>query len=227
MSTSQADVALKTRPSVNVAPAAPRRTGLRRTVSSTTAAVLGHYDDHGARAQALALSVALTYGGGAAMFWLHAIYRGEQGPPIANAWHWLLDSTLGFVALTPAVLLLVPLAATLTKGRTAGFTVVGAAFGVLTTPGPVLHNLVAGAGTPLARLATKVFGADPGVVSANAGTVSHSAISEVALQLLIGLPVYVVLATLVGGLLPRRQRATAPMSLPLHTGDEAWAASAA
>src|SRR5918996_3893677 len=58
----------------------------------------------------LVTSLFLAYGGGGVMFWLHAIYRGEDGPPIPDLWHWLFDSTLGFVALTPVLFFIMPAA---------------------------------------------------------------------------------------------------------------------
>jgi hypothetical protein len=168
------------------------------TARTARAAVRDHYASRQARVALVVLSLALTYGGGAAMFWLHAIYRGEQGPAIANTWHWLLDSTLGFVALTPVLLVLVPLAQRLAAGARRGFdaVIVGGLFAVVTTPGPIVHNRIAGAGTPLARLATNVFGSDPHVLAAHIHPVGHAASGEVLLQLVVGLPLYVLIAYL-------------------------------
>src|SRR3954447_18486053 len=50
-------------------------------------------------------SVILCYGGGAAMFWFHSEHLGEGGPNIPWYVHWLLDSTFGFLVLTPALVL--------------------------------------------------------------------------------------------------------------------------
>jgi hypothetical protein len=148
---------------------------------------------------ALLVSAAfLTYGGGAVMFWFHAIVRGEAGPAIDNVHHWLLDSTLGFVALTPVLGVILPLAVWHAGGggephaKARRWVYVSAAavlFTLVTGPGPLLHNKVAGAGTPLAELATDVFGEKP-------TTMSHddhgptSPLTEGALQLGVGLPVY-------------------------------------
>ena len=35
----------------------------------------------------LITSASLAYGGGGVMFWFHAIYRGEAGPPINDWYH--------------------------------------------------------------------------------------------------------------------------------------------
>lgn len=163
---------------------------------SRTGIVTEYFATSAARVRVLVLSLVLSYGGGAAMFWLHAIYRGERGPAIANQWHWLLDSSLGFLSLTPVLVLILPIAREVAAGRGARLEAVitGALFAVVTTPGPILHNLVAGAGTPLARLATRVFGTDPGVVAAHVNAVEHSGTSESLLQLTVGLPVYIALA---------------------------------
>ncbi|HXF72537.1 MAG TPA: hypothetical protein VNO79_08025 [Actinomycetota bacterium] len=152
----------------------------------------------------------LAYGGGGVMFWFHAIYRGEAGPPIADVWHWLFDSTLGFVALTPALFLILPgaLAAVHRAGvrgsraaSAAYVALVGVAFGVVTGPGPFLHDALVGRGSFLARLAVAVFGRDPGVAARHVG--AHSTISEMALQVVVGAPVYVLAALLALALVRR------------------------
>jgi hypothetical protein len=150
---------------------------------------------------AVVTSAVLAYLGGAVMFWLHAIYRREHGPAIGHVQHWMLDSTLGFVALTPVVFLLLPTVLWLrTKSGPAArvrlgayVLVVGTLFAVVTGPGPYLHNHLVGAGTPLARFATSVFGMDPGVQAQSVHAVDHSAISEGALQIAVGIPLYSLL----------------------------------
>lgn len=176
-----------------------------RAARTATSALAEHYPTRRARCSVVATSFALTYVGGAAMYWTHAVYRGEQGPPIAHPWHWLLDSTLGFVALTPALLVLIPLARRMATGRSAGAEAValGGLFALVTAPGPLLHGLIAGAGTPLARWATALVGSDPGVQSSHVHAVDHSAASEVVTQLVVGAPVYITIA-LVAGLALRR-----------------------
>lgn len=151
----------------------------------------------------LAVSAALAYAGGAVMFWLHAIYRGEQGPAIGYWQHWFLDSTLGFVALTPAVFLLLPTVLWRlsrrkgSKGRArVGLyvVIVGSLFALVTGPGPVLHNAIAGAETPLADLATDVFGRDPDIARQHAHAPARSPVTGGLLQVAVGIPVYSLLS---------------------------------
>lgn len=144
-------------------------------------------------------SAVLAYGGGGVMFWFHAIYRGEAGPPINDWAHWFFDSSLGFVALTPALFLILPAAlwavnrAGLKSGPLkAGLYVgtVGVLFGVATGPGPFIHDTLVGRDAPLGRLAVDIFGRDPEVAARAAHT--HSALSEMVLQVVVGVPVYIV-----------------------------------
>lgn len=166
-------------------------------------------------------SAVLAYGGGGVMFWFHAIYRGEAGPPISPVWHWLYDCTLGFMALTPALFLILPFA--LAAVRRAGIVarrlksaayvvVVGVLFGVVTGPGPILHDALVGRDAPLGRLAVDLFGRDAGAETAAQG---HSMLSEVLLQVVVGVPVYVVAGLLALGIVRslagRRVRAVTRM----------------
>lgn len=156
----------------------------------------------------LLTSFLLTYGGGAVMFWLHAIYRGERGPAINNWSHWLLDSTLGFVALTPVLFLVLPgglwiLARGDGSRRLALWSyvvLVGAMFAFVTGPGPLLHNAIAGQGTWLADLATTDFGHDAEIAERNMNAMTQSHLTEGLLQIALGLPVYVGLAWLALGI---------------------------
>ena len=163
-------------------------------------------------------SISLAYVGGGAMYWFHAIYRGEQGPPINDWYHWLFDSSLGFAALTPVLFFILPGALwALGRARIAAawlkagayVILVGVLFGVVTGPGPLLHNALVGRDTFLGRLAVDVFGRDPGVAARNAAA-DHSELVEVLLQVIVGVPVYIVaglLALLVVRALARRSRA--------------------
>jgi hypothetical protein len=146
-------------------------------------------------------SATLTYGGGSAMFWFHAIYRGEKGPPINDVLHWLLDSTIGFIGLTPLLFFLIPGALyTLRRSENRGFRrkvaayvlLVGVAFGVATGPGPLVHDRVVGPYAPLGRLVGQVLPHDPAVVARNAAATEHSALSEGILQVVVGVPVYIL-----------------------------------
>lgn len=168
-------------------------------VESSAALVRSFYSQPIAWAGLLVSSAVLSYGGGAVMFWVHAIVRGEAGPAIDHVHHWVLDSTLGFVALTPVLGLILPLAVWHAGGsRRAGtrarlhvYVIATAAlFTLVTGPGPLLHNWVAGAGTPLADLATKVFGENPDVATHVAHASPRSPVTEGLIQLGVGLPVY-------------------------------------
>jgi hypothetical protein len=160
---------------------------------SLGAAFTAHYAVRTHRVELAVTSLALCYLGGAVMFWFHALYRGEAGPAISNSSHWLLDSTLGFVALTPVIAVLLPLCRHLVTRPHVRPVVLGALFALVTTPGPLAHDALAGAGTTLADLAVSVFGyAAP--TSASVQAVSHSAGSKMLAQLLVGALVYVVLA---------------------------------
>lgn len=184
----------------------------RRRVTGEATGVVGAWRALGLRAEVvrsfylqpiawvslLVSAVVLTYGGGAVMFWFHAILRQEAGPAIANPHHWLLDSTLGFLALTPLLGLLLPLAVWHAGGRASQtrarlwvyVVVVATVFTLSTGPGPLLHNALAGAGTPLAGLATRVFGEREEAVLHAMHARPHSPLAEGLLQLVVGLPVY-------------------------------------
>lgn len=151
---------------------------------------------------AILVSATLSYVGGGLMFWLHAVYRGEKGPSIGYWQHWLLDSTLGFIALTPVVFLLLPAVLwTLSwQGRRPGgvptilyVVAVGALFALVTGPGPLLHNAIAGAGKPLANLATDVFGHDHDMALRHADAPERSALTEGVIQVAVGIPAYSLL----------------------------------
>lgn len=195
-------------------------TGTLETKVRKLTGLVGEFYSRPGRRQELAVtSLMLTYGGGALMFWLHAIYRGEQGPPIADVFHWFLDSSLGCIALTPVLFVLIPLADAAVRSQYAGpsrtilrrAAITGAVFALFTAPGPLLHGIVAGRGTPLARLATRVFGSDPHVMARGLDDAEHSARSEVMAQLVVGLPVYIALTALSLGLLQAvRTRRAAP-----------------
>jgi len=172
-------------------------------VRQLTATMTDFYTDRSSRASLLATALLLCYGGGIVMFVVHYVVRRECGPAINAGWHWLLDSTIGVVALTPLLAVLLPAAATILRRRTGTppgrppvgpySVLVGAVFAVATAPGPFVHNLIAGAGRPLARLAVVVFGEDPAALAHNAHAVEHSAVSEGVVQLAVGLPLYIAL----------------------------------
>jgi hypothetical protein len=178
----------------------------------------------------LVTSLFLSYGGGGVMFWFHAVYRGEDGPPIPDVWHWLFDSTLGFLALTPALFFIMPLALHLVERAGIGertlrgtarvlgparvkaalyVGAVGVLFGVVAGPGPLLHGVLVGRDSPLGRLAVALFGTDPGVAARNAEAVAHTPVSSVLLQLAVGIPVYIAFGLLALAVVRAMARRTA------------------
>ena len=178
---------------------------------------------------ALLVSATLSYVGGAAMFWLHAIYRQEHGPSIGHLQHWLLDSTLGFVALTPVILLLLPAALWLRRNdvgsariRLAVYVLmVGTLFALVTGPGPFLHNRLVGADTPLANFATDVFGEDPSIGHHGEPVKENSALSEGTLQVVVGIPLYSVLTWAAVGVVRRTSAGSARRRSPAErTADD-------
>ncbi len=183
----------------------PHGASLRRRGTARLAALRTFYSRPEGWLALAVSTVFLTYGGGAVMFWLHAIERGERGPAISDWSHWLLDSTLGFVALSPVLFFIVPLGVW-AGGREATrsgrrwlwvyIVVVGTLFALVTGPGPLLHNAVAGAGTPVAGLATRIFGHDAAVAERSMHAMEHSPLTEGLLQVAVGLPVYIGLTWL-------------------------------
>lgn len=188
-------------PGGGVTSAGARRTQARLlpALRVATEVVRSFYSQRLAWVALLVSSSLLTYGGGAVMFWLHAVIREEPGPAIDKLHHWLLDSTLGFVALTPVVGLILPLAvwraSTLPPGRAKlqlRLYVAGTAtaFTLVTGPGPFLHNVIAGAGTPLAVLAARTFGENEAEAMHAMHADPQSSLTGGMLQLGVGLPVY-------------------------------------
>ena len=176
------------------------RVAMARTRKGAVHAVRAFYSRPVGWLALFVTSAFMAYGGGGVMFWLHAIARGEDGPPIADLWHWLFDSTLGFLALTPALLVILPLALTalgwarMRNARVRAAThvvLVGVMFGVVTGPGPLLHNALVGRETWLGRLAVELFGTSPAVAARNAAATTPSDLSSVLVQVAVGIPVYV------------------------------------
>ncbi len=165
---------------------------IRRLWSAFT----GFYRERPARIALLVTSLFLCYGGGAAMFYVHSIHFGEGGPAISPYLHWALDSTFGFIGLTPVVAVLLPavgwLATKMGKAAVWAFPVlVGLAFALVTTPGPIGHDLLVARGTPVAQLVTHLFG-DPSMAMPAGAT--HSLAAKMVHQLVPGLVVYTALS---------------------------------
>jgi hypothetical protein len=166
-------------------------------------ALLGFYRD---RLSWLALGVTsavLCYIGGLVMFWFHAVELDEGGPAISWYAHWMLDSTFAFVALTPALALIIPMAvawSTLVAGpgrphaiRWSYAVIAGGLFAVATTPGPIAHDLIVGRGTWVAERVTAWIG-DP---SAPLTPVAEYPLSAALTQQLgAGVALYMLLALL-------------------------------
>jgi len=144
----------------------------------------------------LVASVILAYGGGAVMFWYHAVYLGEGGPAISPWQHWLLDSTAGFVGLTPAIALILPVAHRIAAtgpsdvhpGRFA--VVAGILLAFVTAPAPILHDELIGQGTWLAGRVTEMFGGHH-VVTGTEHEIPE--VLEVGQQIFAGIPTYIAL----------------------------------
>lgn len=141
------------------------------------------------------MSLVLVYGGGAVMFWYHSVLLGEGGPAISPALHWFIDSSAGLLALTPALAVILPVAARLCQ-RGSGqvgagrFALSGGLlFALATTPGPLLHDAFVGRGTWLANQVTDLFG--DGRTLPPAQTIDP--LVSMALQIGFGIPVYIVL----------------------------------
>lgn len=156
------------------------------------------YHDRIAWLALLTTAVVLCYGGGAFMFWYHAVALGEGGPAISWYAHWLLDSTFAFIALTPVLFLIIPFAAW-AADRLAGpdraripwlYTAfAGGLFAVATVPGPIVHDLIVGRGTWIADRITRLIG-DP--AAALAPTRDYPPLVEMGQQFAAAVPTYLV-----------------------------------
>ncbi len=167
-----------------------------------------HYSVPVHRLELVLTSVALSFLGGAAMFGFHALYRGEAGPQISNGSHWFLDSTLGFLALTPVLALLLAFAHRQVRRTWLRPVLVGVLFALVTAPGPLVHDLLVGGGTPLAHTAELVFGHQQTSTSTMA---AHSSLSKVLGQLAVGTPVYILLTGLVTSVLHAMRASVTPL----------------
>jgi hypothetical protein len=160
------------------------------------------YRDPASRLALLVTALAMCYVGGLAMFWFHAIYLDEGGPAISWVVHWLLDSSFAFVALTPALALIMPFAVWVARAvaPASGLlipwlyaAVAGTAFALVTTPGPLAHDLIVGRGTWVAEQVTQAVG-DPS--SPLTPAADYPPLAAMAQQLGAGVPLYIALMAL-------------------------------
>lgn len=171
----------------------------RPRVGDLRRAFVDYYRDPIAWLALAVTSVLLCYLGGAVMFWFHATYLGEGGPAISPYAHWLLDSTVGFIALTPVLAFLLPLstwAAAALAGSERSLVpwlqalLGGVAFAVVAIPGPIAHDLLVGRGTWVARTATQMLG-DPAAPLLPKH--DYPLLADLTQQLGAGLPLYIAL----------------------------------
>ncbi len=165
--------------------------------------VRAFYAEHRGWRGLLVASVILTYGGGAIMFWFHAIYLGEGGPAISPWHHWLLDSTAGFIGLTPIIVFILPFAAQVARNNSDMLSVsthhthagrfalvAGIVLAFVTAPAPILHDEFIGRGTWLAAQVTDLLGHHHAAI----GTPQKiPEVLEMVQQVAFGIPTYVSL----------------------------------
>lgn len=164
---------------------------------------LGYYRDRLARRALITCSFVLAYGGGAVMFWVHSVYLGELGPAISPYLHWALDSTAGFIGLTPPLAVILPFAAFVAGGARPAprpvslpvFTLVGgAAFALVTVAGPIAHDTFIARGTWIADRVTELAGNGAAVNTAAPAPPDHvSHAASMTAQFVVGLPTYTAL----------------------------------
>lgn len=179
----------------------------RRRGPRLPAAVRRFYDEPLGWVVVGVCSLVVGYGGGAVMFWFHAVHLGEGGPAISPWLHWLVDSTAGFLALGPVMAVILPVAAAHVAARSASSpaaiapvlptaqvaVVAGGLVALATMPAPLLHDRLIGRGTWLAARITDWFGGGHHAT----GTPQDAAIVvAMAQQLAVGVVTYVLLVWL-------------------------------
>lgn len=127
-------------------------------------AIRDFYRERAAIVALLLCGAVVGYGGGAVMFWFHSIYLKEGGPAISPWLHWFIDSTAGFLGLTPALAVVLPTAAWMVAGRGPSIRpfryalVAGTLLALIAAPAPILHDELIGRGTWLAAQMTDLWG---------------------------------------------------------------------
>jgi hypothetical protein len=195
-------------PGMSVEPVTPRLVYFPASQTSAPAvathplrALAGYYRDPLSWRVLAFTTVVLCYGGGLAMFWYHSFELGEGGPQISWQVHWLLDSTFAFVLLTPVLAVILPAAGWAARSLAGSRPILpwlyaglaGLAFALVTTPGPVAHDLIVGRGTWAAQRVTEWLG-DPSAPLRP--THEYAPLVALTQQLGFGLPLYVVLMLL-------------------------------
>jgi len=172
------------------------------------------YSEPSAWAALLLCALLIGYGGGAVMFWFHSIYLNEGGPAISPWLHWFIDSSAGFIGLTPLVALVLPFAS-IVVGRIASAAgarvgavpfafVGGTALAVGTAPAPLVHDGLIGRGTWFAAKMTEWWGG--GHHHAIGRPQEVSAVVAMLQQIAAGVPIYIsilLVAVLLGRALSR------------------------
>jgi len=162
-------------------------------------AYVDFYRDPASRFALLVTAVTVCYVGGLAMFWFHSVYLDEGGPAISWVVHWLLDSSFAFIALTPALALIMPFAVWVARAVAPAkkhlipwlyAAVAGTAFALVTTPGPIAHDMLVGRGTWVAERVTQALG-DPS--SPLQPAADYPPLAAMAQQLGAGVPLYIAL----------------------------------
>lgn len=199
---------------------------LRRVVREVAGVWASFYQTRLSYLALLVTSVMLCYVGGGAMFWFHAVELGEGGPAISWYAHWMLDSTFGFIALTPALAVIIPFAAWI-AAEVGGVrprllpwlyaVVAGAIFAVITIPGPFAHDLIVGRGTWLANEATALVG-DPS--QPLTPKTDYPMLAALTQQLGAAVPIYLLLSLasvlLIRRLVGARQAVSARARIPVR-----------
>jgi hypothetical protein len=191
-------------------------------LSTSVAAVRDFYSKPVAWFGLLVCGIGLAYGGGAVLFWFHSVYLGEGGPAISPWMHWLVDSSAGFLGLTPVIALMLPLAVWVatspshsaragrrpehaarqhrTTALARGALLGGGLLALTTAPAPLLHDALIGRGTWLAARITELLGGD----YQPTGHPRHaSVLVRMAEQVTVAVPTYAVFTAL--GLLALRR----------------------
>jgi hypothetical protein len=163
--------------------------------------LVGYYRDPLSWLVLALTAVVLCYLGGLVLFWFHSVELGEGGPQISWYAHWLLDSTFAFLGLTPALAVILPAAAWAARSLAGSqrilpwlhAAIAGLLFAVVTTPGPLAHNLIVGRGTWIANHVTELVG-DPSAPLRPA--TEYPPIVSMSQQLGAAVPLYIILTGL-------------------------------